>query len=112
MVYEDYDRFNDSTCISALPIRSPRSSAQKMLPQWNVNKLPPKDGNKNKIYLWPSIKEKSLTSGAFGPESRYIFIHVFQVANVNITSSLPGDGRKAKISYLGQNPFKIGIRKL
>lgn len=74
MVYEDYDRFNDSTCISALPIRSPRSSAQKMLPQWNVNKLPPKDENKNKIYLWPSIKEKSLTSGAFGPESRYIFI--------------------------------------
>lgn len=71
MVYEDYDRFNDSTCISALPIRSPRSSAQKMLPQWNVNKLTPKDGNKNKIYLWPSIKEKSLTSGrlALNPDT-------------------------------------------
>lgn len=76
MVYEDYDRFNDSTCISALPIRSPRSSAQKMLPQWNVNKLPPKDENKNKIYLWPSIKEKSLTSGrlALNPDtSSYMF---------------------------------------
>lgn len=31
MVYEDYDRFNDSTCISALPICCPRSSTSSYM---------------------------------------------------------------------------------